>query len=96
MLDEIGVLADSSSTKLTFRKGTQFIARYFEHVYLIECKEKDLSVGGNIPTGIGISIDSFYEQKFNELGKEIFLKWIEGLDKSKLNITNIAEQGAAH
>ena len=96
MLEDIGVLADSLSTKRTFRKGTKFIAMYFEHVYLIECKEQNLIVGGYIPTGIGTSIASFYEQKFNELGKEIFLKWIEGLDKSKLNITNIAEQGAAH
>lgn len=96
MLGDIGVLADSLTTKKTLRKGTKFIVRYFEHVYLIECKEQDLQVGGNIPTGIGNSIASFYEQKFNELGKEIFLKWIDGLDKSKFNITNIAEQGAAH
>lgn len=94
MLGDIGVLADSLSTKRTFKKGTKFIAKYFAHVYLIECKEQDLSIGGNIPTGIGTSIASFYDQKFNELGKEIFLKWIEGLDKSKINITNIAEQNA--
>jgi hypothetical protein len=86
LLSETGVLANTVTTRLTVYKGTR-VARYGSECYLIESPETDLEVQGVLLSGLGQSVASFCERKFNPLGKEIVETWLKSLGRTKHTIT---------
>ena len=88
-LEEMGLIANPLATTFNFSKDSRFSAAYDSTRCVVFCTA-DLRIKGVVPTGLGTSVSSFYEQKLNPLGQEIFEAWIARLEKSKFSIQRIS------
>jgi len=86
MLENVGVLADPSTTQISFPKDAKILACYFGKRYIIKCRHDELKIRAITTSRIGQSIACFYQRKYNKLGEEIFQSWIESLNKDKFEV----------
>ncbi len=87
ILGDVGLLA-SPDTWRNLPQGYRFPVKYNSHNYYVESSSDSISLGGVIPSPLGLSIASLYQPKYNSLGEEIFLSWINGLSKT-VTVTKI-------
>ena len=81
MLSDLGLLGDILSSQKQFPEKVQFVVTYDKKVTLIITK-KELRIKGVIPTLLGETIASLYTPTSNELGIEIYNKWLESLNET--------------
>lgn len=88
MLSDLGLIGDTLTSQKSISENAQFIASYGKHVTLITTK-KSLLIKGILPTVLGETLAKLYTPAHNDLGLEIYNKWLEGInetiaDKKKL------------
>lgn len=79
MLSDLGLIGDTLSSEKQFPENGQLIIVYDKKVTLLKMKQK-LSIKGIIPTVLGEAIAKLYAPKPNELGVEIYSKWLESIN----------------
>jgi len=79
MLSDLGLIGDTLSSEKQFSEKGQLIVVYNKKVTLLKMKQK-LSVRGIIPTVLGEAIAKLYTSKPNELGVEIYSKWLDSIN----------------
>ena len=92
-LTEIGILGDHLTSQHSIQKGSRVLARYDSEHFIIEVSKGDLVTCGILLTSLGSSVASFCERTPNAHGKEIFLAWIQSLDKTSLTVTPVEPAG---
>jgi hypothetical protein len=85
-LEEVGLVADATSSYRTLHKGGPYLVRYRDLNAYVECPEKEYKVRGIIFTTIGNAIASFYEQKDNPMGREIYEDFLKQLEASSCKV----------
>lgn len=86
MLQDVGLVADITTTTRRIDKGGVVTTRYRDEEVLIKNEEFDIMVQGVIFSKLGSSIASFYETKENDLGRKIFHDWVDSLDKNRYEL----------
>lgn len=80
MLVDLGLMGDITISSSTLSKDEKYIVSYGEKTTMLTTRE-DLTIRGLIPTLLGESIASLYTRKPNELGHEIYNKWIDSISE---------------
>jgi len=79
MLSDLGLIGDTLSSERQLPENGQLTVVYDKKVTLLKMKQK-LSVKGIIPTVLGEAIAKLYTSKPNELGVEIYSKWLDSIN----------------
>lgn len=88
MLSDLGLIGDTLNSEKAFRENSSFITSYGKKVILVTTK-KELTIKGVIPTVLGDTLAKLYTPVPNDLGLEIYNKWLDSIndvtaDKKKL------------
>lgn len=88
-LSETGLISDIQASTKIFRKGKTCRAEYGEARNLVRCVGSDLVIFGVIYTNTGDVIASFYDRQPNDVGSDIYQKWLNSLNKVNYFIDEI-------
>lgn len=78
MLSDLGLIGDILSSQKQIPENVQFVATYGKNVTLVSTKKK-LAIGGVIPTVLGETLAKLYTPTPNDLGAEIYNRWLDTL-----------------
>ena len=81
MLSDLGLIGDTLTAQTVIDENAKFLALYGKKVTEVRLKKK-LTISGIIPTSLGATLAKLYTPIPNNLGLEIYNKWLESLGES--------------
>ena len=91
MLDEIGLVADTSKAVIQLKQGKAFSASYLSARYKVTCKKRDFELNDIMFSPTGDSIARLCKRMDNALGRKFFNEWITTLPTVDFAVVNLSE-----